>query len=499
MKWKNIAVTVLISAATAFGSFWVYNHYIGSNQAGPYQNGSRVLPVNYVRYSSQVSGVSNNQPGDFVQAASIAIPTAVHIKTTIAPKQVSSDGGLFGNDPLGDFFGGPRRYIEPGEMASGSGVIISDNGYIVTNNHVIDGASDITVTLNNRETYKAKLVGRDPNTDLAVIKIDAHNLPYLIYGNSDNVKVGQWVLAVGYPLDLETTVTAGIVSAKSRQIHINHEGVNPVESYIQTDAAVNPGNSGGPLVNTSGQLVGINSAIASPTGSFAGYAYAIPVNIVKKVVNDILKYGTVQRAFLGVTLPRYSEGRLASFSGNSSQNQPSYGVLISGVDPSGGAAMAGLKGGDIITKIDGEAVNSQPQLMEKISTYRPGDRVNVTYLRGGAEHTVIITLRNRDGNTGLVEHTVLDKLGADFQTLSRSDASKLGITGGVAVGNIGEGLIRDQTNLSPGFVITSVNNHPVNNLDELQKAVQDAGSHIQFEGIYPNQDGIFYYGLQQGQ
>jgi serine protease Do len=493
MKIKNIAATVLISAATALASVFMYSKY-ENTRPGNYQNGSHALPVNYVSYTGNEHAKGSSAPTSFEQAASIVIPTAVHIKTTIAPKKINDpDNDFFGgNDPFGNLFGGGGQYYEPGEKASGSGVIISDNGYIVTCNHVVDGASKITVTLNNRTSYPAKVIGRDPNTDLAVIKIDAQNLPYILYGNSDNVKVGQWVLAAGYPLDLETTVTAGIVSAKSRQIGVNQDGVDPIEAFIQTDAAVNPGNSGGPLVNTEGQLVGINSAIASPTGSFAGYAYAIPVNIVKKVVNDILKYGTVQRAFLGVRLSANPTVQPASYD---SRDNDGYGVPIAGVDPTGGAAAAGLRAGDIITKVDDDPVNSEPQLMEKIASYHPGDKVNVTFVRDGKEKNVVVTLRNRDGSTGLVTNSALDKLGADFEALSRKDAYKLGITGGVQVDNIGEGLIKDQTNMQPGFVITRVNKYPVNSVEQLRKIVDNSGSSLQIEGVYPGYEGVYYYGI----
>ena len=491
MKIRHIFLTVLISIAASLGTLWVYSRYV-NQLPGPFQNGSQHLPINYVRLASNITTANaTSTPTDFEQAASIVIPTAVHIKTTIPPKEVTTPGNIF--DPF-NFFGGGQRYYIPGQMASGSGVIISDNGYIVTCNHVISGASKIVVTLYNGKSYQAKVVGHDPNTDLAVLKIDAHNLPYLLYGNSDNVKVGQWVLAAGYPLDLETTVTAGIVSATSREIDVNHQGSYPVDAYIQTDAAVNPGNSGGPLVNTDGQLIGILAAIASPTGSYAGYAYAIPVNIVKKVVNDILTYGTVQRAFLGVQLYRND----VNFTQASLNNRNPYGkgVVIAGVDPDGGAAAAGIKAGDVITAINGEPVNSQSELIEKIAGFKPGDKINVSFIRDGKERNVVVTLRNREGGTGIVRNSVLDKLGAEFMTLSKSQANQLGISGGVMVGDIGDGLIKAQTNMREGFVITRINGYPVKSVSELEKLVQNAGHHIQLEGIYPDVDGIFYYDIE---
>src|SRR6478609_5428995 len=294
---------VLLSVSTTLITLWSYNKVTHSDTYvyNANTNDSGKVPVNYAGFTGL-----NADGGavDFVPAASAAIPATVHIKTKTAatasnnlPRR-SPFGDLFDMD-LDDLFGDRMRSVP--QMASGSGAIISEDGYIVTNNHVVDGADEINVTLNNKKSFKAKLVAADPSSDLAVIKIEAKGLPFLIYGNSDDVKVGQWVLAVGYPLTLETTVTAGIVSAKGRTLDINSRQSNtPVESFIQTDAAVNPGNSGGPLVSTEGKLIGINSAIASPTGSYAGYSFTIPVNIVKKIIADLMKFGTVQRAYLGI-------------------------------------------------------------------------------------------------------------------------------------------------------------------------------------------------------
>ncbi|MDE3252704.1 MAG: trypsin-like peptidase domain-containing protein, partial [Bacteroidota bacterium] len=292
MKLKNILAIVAISASTAILSVWGYGRYMEYQTAGIQDPGK--VPVNYAGFF----GNNNNSSPvvDFTPAATSATPAVVHIKTKTKARQVSNNSqqrfrnpfsDLFGDD-LGGFFGGGPRMI-PEQRASGSGVIITDDGYIVTNNHVVDGADEINVTLANKKSYKAKVIGTDPSSDLAVIKIDGKGLPYMVYGNSDEAKLGQWVLAIGYPLSLDVTVTAGIISAKSRSIGINdRQSKTAIESFIQTDAAVNPGNSGGALVNTNGELIGINSAIASPTGSYAGYSYAIPVNIVKKVVTDIV-------------------------------------------------------------------------------------------------------------------------------------------------------------------------------------------------------------------
>ena len=315
-------------------------------------------------------------PVDFTQAASAAIPTVVHIKTKTVPKTVNNNlpqnrnpfSDLFGggdDDMLNQFFGnGGRQRMLP-QMASGSGVIISDDGYIVTNNHVVSGADQVTVTLSDRKTYTAKVIGADPSYDLAVIKIDAKNLPFMLYGNSNDTKIGQWVLAIGYPLNLDATVTAGIISAKSRSLGLNRDRTGgtamAVESYIQTDAAVNMGNSGGALINPNGQLIGINSAIASPTGYYNGYSYAIPVDIVKKVVNDLVKYGSVQRGFLGAMF-------LDATSMTDQQKQASKiplsvdGIYITDLVKNGAAIQGGIKVGDIIRKINGIPINSAAEL-----------------------------------------------------------------------------------------------------------------------------------------
>ena len=306
MKISNTLAVIALSAATSLGTVWGYNKIVNSDQTYVYpQSDSGKAPANYAGFKG-VDGA--NVLVDFTPAASAAIPATVHIKTKTT-RTVSNNlprrspfEDLFDLD-MGDLFGDRMRSLP--QMASGSGAIISEDGYIVTNNHVIDGADEITVTLSNRRSFTAKLVGTDPSSDIAVLKIDAKGLPFMLYGNSDEVKIGQWVLAIGYPLNLEATVTAGIVSAKGRTLEINRRQSNtPVESFLQTDAAVNPGNSGGPLVNTDGKLIGINSAIASPTGSYAGYSFTIPVNIVKKIIADIMKFGTVQRAYLGIQYPR---------------------------------------------------------------------------------------------------------------------------------------------------------------------------------------------------
>lgn len=422
----------------------------------------------------------------------------VHIKTRIR-QQVSNNllrrgnpfSEFFGDaDPLGDFFNGPR--VLPEQRASGSGVIISSDGYIVTNNHVIDKADEINVTLSNRKSYKASLVGADPNTDLAVLKIDLASLPYLLYGNSDEVKLGQWALAIGYPLNLEVTATAGIISAKGRSIGINKSD-RPVESFIQTDAAVNPGNSGGALVDINGQLIGINTAIASPTGSYAGYSYAIPVNIVKKVVNDLLKFGAVQRAYLGVTYP---QDDLSPEQKSQYGIKEGEGIFITGVATDGAAQSAGLKRGDFITKINGTAVSTGPELQEQIARYKPGDKISVSYLRDGKELSVAVTLKNKSGNYDIVKtETIMDRLnGAELETVDAATAKQAGLEGGVEVKKIGSGLLQ-RTRIQQGFVITSVNGQPVKDLESFKSALAGAQGTVRLEGIYPGYEGAYAYPL----
>lgn len=485
---KSLATITLVSAVTALICLFVYARFFAApSEVYISQN---PFKTHYASYDS--NGAAASGPASFTQAANIVIPVTVHINTKVPGKVIQSDGPFGGNDPFSSLFGG--RYYSPGKLASGSGVIISDDGYVVTNNHVIDGASQIIVTLYDSKSYNATVIGTDPNTDLAVLKIDAKSLPHVVFGNSNEVQIGQWVLACGYPLNLQTTVTAGIISAKSRNLGINDDGTNPIDSYLQTDAAVNPGNSGGPLVDTDGKLIGINSAIATPTGSFAGYAYAIPSNIVRKVVNDILKYGTVQRAFLGVYLPNSAGNNPMniSFKPNASAI-PGFPVI--GVISDGAAAEAGIAKGDIITGIDEDPVRSEADLLGFLASHRPGDKVNITYVRDGKEHQASVVLKNKDGNTDIVKSTIMDKMGANFQTLPEKFAKQFGVSGGVIVTSIGSGMIKSQTDMQPYFVIVKAGNYPVNNLEDLKEALEKQGNNIMLKGFYPNQSGMFYYAL----
>ena len=496
MKLKTILAVVGISATTTILSMWGFGEFVRSKYAGTQEPGK--LPVNYAGFFDKKG--SSESPVDFTQAAMAATPAVVHIKTRTKAKQVSNNlpkrsnpfGDLFGgDDPFGDLFGNNGPRMIPEQRASGSGVIISEDGYIVTNNHVVDGADEINITLPNKKSYKATVVGTDPSSDIAVIKIDAKGLPYLVYGNSDESKLGQWVLAIGYPLTLDVTVTAGIISAKARNIGINdRQSQTPVESFIQTDAAVNRGNSGGALINTTGELIGINSAIASETGSYAGYSYAIPVNIVKKVVNDIIKFGTVQRAFIGISYPR--EG--ASDEDKKQQGiKDGDGVFITDVTENGAAKAAGIKKGDFIININGTKVNSGPELQEQIARFKPGDKINVTVNRDGKDIVIPVTLKNKVGNTDVVKTpAILEKLGADFEIVDKKVAAANEITGGVVVKKIKEGAFKN-SRIQEGFVITAVNGKEVKTVEDLKAALINIKGTAYFDGIYPGYTEPYRY------
>ena len=498
MKAKQILTVMLLSASTAVVSVWGYQKITSANTYVYPQQEQGKLPANYAGY---FDGINNgvNAPVDFSQAAAAAIPATVHIKTK-ATRTASNNlprrspfGDLFGMD-WDDLFNDRMRSIP--QMASGSGAIISEDGYIVTNNHVVAGADEVTVTLSNKRSFPAKVVAADPSTDLALLKVDAKGLPFILYGNSDEVKVGQWVIAVGYPLTLETTVTAGIVSAKGRTLDINRrQSSSPIESFIQTDAAVNPGNSGGPLISTDGKLIGINSAIASPTGTYAGYSFTIPVNIVKKIVNDLMKHGTVQRAYLGI---RYPSDNLSDEAKKQNGIKNEEGIYVTDVPSDGAAYQAGLRKGDVITKINGVTVYSGADMVGQIATFRPGDKIQLTYKRDGKEFTVPLTLRNSQGTTEPVRTTILDKLGADLQTLDKDDAQELGVKGGVIVRSFNEQSPFNKTRMEQGFVILKVNGKDVLNVQDFRKALENAGAAtVKLDGIYPGySDGAFTYPLK---
>lgn len=422
---------------------------------------------------------------DFRLAAKIANPSVVHIRT-----KGSSPAAEFSN-PF-EFFGIPfDRHFGPSE-ATGSGVIISANGYIVTNNHVIENGSEYDITLYDNRKFEATLVGRDPSTDLAVLKIDAEGLPFLKFGDSDKVEVGEWCVAVGNPFNLTSTVTAGIISAKGRNINILNDKYK-IESFIQTDAAVNPGNSGGALVTLTGELIGINTAIASRTGSYAGYSFAIPSRIVQKVVNDLIEYGKVQRGFLGVSI-RDLDANLAKEEGINRVK----GVYIAGVNSGSGAEAAGIQKGDVIIKIDDVEVNNSSEMQEQIGRHRPGEKVKVTYLRNNKESSTIVTLKNAQGSDKIAASRgnfadLKKQLGADLRNLKPDEKKRFDVDEGVVVINLGNGKLQ-QAGVREGFIIQKINKKPVRNVDDAINALQqdEEGSGMLLEGKYPNGTKAFY-------
>jgi serine protease Do len=499
MKLNQVVSVVLISGITSAAVLFGYHKM--NQKPATIQSMNGQVPSNYAGLFDSNSNIPG-QAVDFQDASKSSIPTVVHITTVIGKNQASNNlpqrsnpfADLFGEDFFRDFNDQMRSVPQ---RASGSGVIISDDGYIVTNNHVIDEADEIKVTLSNKKSYTAKLVGTDPSSDLALLKVEATGLPFLLYGNSENVKVGQWVLAVGYPLNLETTVTAGIVSAKARSLGLNaRKSATPIESFIQTDAAVNQGNSGGALINTNGELVGIVSAIASPTGAYAGYSYAIPVNIVKKIINDLLQFGTVQRAYLGISY-------LPEAAPDSEKEKQGYkeglGVLVLDVAKDGAMAGSGVAKGDYITKVNGVKVTSGSEMVEQVAGYKPGDKIAVTYVRDSKEFNTNVTLRNRTGTYDVVRTSVLDNFGADFETLDKKKAAEYGIKGGVLVKRIGKGLIDEQTRMRDGFVIYKANGQEVKTLEELSAALNKGQKRVMFEGLYPGYDGVYQYPIEIGE
>jgi Do/DeqQ family serine protease len=373
-------------------------------------------------------------------------------------------------------------------MGSGSGVIISKEGYILTNNHVIDNADNIEVVLNDKRTFDAEVIGTDPSTDLAVIKVDAENLPFIPFGNSDNLKLGEWVLAVGNPFNLNSTVTAGIVSAKARNINILSSSF-AIESFIQTDAAVNPGNSGGALVNLSGELVGINTAIASQTGNFTGYSFAVPSSIAQKVAMDIIEFGEVQRAILGVSIKE-----LTAEMATENNIKELKGVYIDGISENGAAAEIGLKKGDLILEVNGVEVNSVTQLQEQISRYRPKDKVEILINRDNKKKQYEATLRNMRGGFEIVRSDeVAEALGAELQEADAKMLSKLGIQHGIQVVKLTNGKLKDQ-GVKEGFIITRINRNSVKTVEELSQMLQSLSGGVLIEGVYPN-GMVAYYAI----
>lgn len=495
---KKIVGIITIAALTSMLTFIVAKKFIYSDQVfAQNENLNNDFKLQHANYTGEAPAA--NPVGGYVNledAAEASAKAVVHIKTETKATNVRY------RDPFAELFGNPfgQRQFNAPQSASGSGVVISADGFIVTNNHVVDGADEVTVTFNNKRTVNAKVVGTDPSTDLALLKVEETGLPFLNFGNSDNVRLGEWVLAVGYPLNLETTVTAGIVSAKQRNIGINQRkgGENAIESFIQTDAAVNPGNSGGALVNASGLLIGINSAIASPTGSYAGYSYAIPANLVKKVVDDMRQFGNVQRAYLGIN---FVDSKTQDPETRKQFNLDNInGIYINNVIEGSSAENAGIQKGDILVSIGEKKINTGAQLQENVARLRPGDKINVTLERNGRTINKTVVMKNSLGNTEIVKKAARasyeKSLGASFRDLSAQEKSALKSRGGVMITDISNGALSKYTRIKKGFVITEVNETRIYSKADLQKVFNSESREFQMGGFYPNYEGNYFYSFR---
>ncbi|MCL2329152.1 MAG: Do family serine endopeptidase [Bacteroidetes bacterium] len=490
MNFKKIAIyfgAAFLGGVCTFLLFGVNQSAI-FNVADKAIEQSQTTGIQQVTYSS----VRNNTaPADFVEASAKVMPTVVHIATKTTVRGSSTPPGM---DFWQDFFGPgwqmPQQERSNVRQGAGSGVIVRANGYIVTNNHVIKDADEITVTLHDQQVFTAKVVGADPNTDIALLKIEADSLPVITFANSDDVRVGEWVLAVGNPFNLNSTVTAGIVSAKGRNINILQQKY-AIEAFIQTDAAINPGNSGGALTNAVGDLIGINTAIASPTGSYSGYGFAVPSNIVLKIISDLKEYGVVQRGFLGVTI-RTVDAELVK----SKSLKVRKGVFIDGINPTGAAEKAGMKIEDVIVSVDNIEVNSVADLQEIIGRRAPGDQVTVRVNRSGNEKTFTLTLTNQEGKASLTEKPtvdVLQNLGISIKNADEKTLKAVGKPSGVEVTAIQSGVVQKHTNMRPGFIITKVDNTVIKNADHFAEIMKNKTGGVMIEGVYGDVPGVFYY------
>lgn len=429
---------------------------------------------------------------NFRYAAKKATPGVVHIKSTLSIKAQQPMPDFFKDFFGDDFF---RNYFPPEnnmpqiQMGSASGVIVSNDGHIVTNHHVVSDAESIEIVLHDQRSFKAKIIGSDPATDLALLKIDADNLSFIEFGNSDSVEVGDMVLAVGNPFNLASTVTAGIVSAKARNINILTDR-SAVESYIQTDAAVNRGNSGGALVDINGKLVGVNAAIATPTGVYAGYSFAIPVEMVKKTIDDLLKYGKVIRGFLGVVISDMNGEKAKTLGINNST-----GVMVDSLQPDGAALKAGILPKDVIIKIDSRIVENAPQLREIIARHRPGEKLLLTVIRIGKEKIIPVTLMPAQEPviTSTSNNEILKTLGIEVENLSEKEKKQLQLSGAVKISKINKGKIAGNTDIREGFIVTRINGKPINNIDEFITELTNKKGGIMLEGVYSDRPGVYYY------
>jgi Do/DeqQ family serine protease len=475
-------------------------HWWGKENPGVRIEHISGVPANTVGYSSLNE---NGQPVslDFTATAEKVTKAVVYIRSISSDNVVPKEA----NDPL-QFFFGPGPQQRGPSQSSGSGVIINADGFIVTNNHVVQGADVVEVTLHDNRTFKAEVIGTDPDTDIALIKINQKDLPYLSFVNSDDSKVGEWVLAVGNPFNLNSTVTAGIISAKGRNINIinnnsrdDKKGNTAIESFIQTDAAINPGNSGGALVNLNGGLLGINTAIASPTGSYSGYGFAVPANIVSKVVEDLLGYGTVQRGWLGIEV--HSLTSEFAKQEDLSVNEGAYVNSFGDFEDKSAAKEAGIRKGDVIVKLDEAPVNSSTALIEYIGRKRPGDKVIVSLNRKGKTMVIPVTLKNRDGKMGTVKRIEKDavaSLGLELEDVDTKTLKKLDLTAGIKVKSLENGKVVRYTDMREGFIITHVDDAPVKSAKELNEFLRrkKAGDLVTFSGIYEDYPREYIYAIR---
>ena len=475
MKGKGLITTLLVALFGALAGLFIYTRFLDRDRLVIGTEKEKQLIEENARYTSMApqSGVN-----DFTFAAELTVHAVVHVKTKAT---VSS----FNSNPLYEFFYGPGSGKPREVRGFGSGVIVTADGYIVTNNHVVDEADEVDVTLNDKRTFSAEVVGRDPSTDIAVLKIKATGLPYIKFGDSDAIRLGEWVLAVGNPFNLTSTVTAGIVSARGRSLGLLDNQYR-IESFIQTDAALNQGNSGGALVNVVGELIGITTAIISPSGAYAGNSFAVPSSIVKKVYEDLKQYGEVQRGLMGVNITD-----VTSEIADRENLKEIKGVYLTGIVEDGAASAAGLAEKDVIIAINGEQVATTSDLQEKVNRYRPGDRVEVTYLRKGKMDKKTVTLRNIEGGTGVVapgaQSTTV--FGAAFAPVTTGEKNQFNINNGVKITSISDGRFRD-LGLGRGAIIVDVNGQKVNSAADIRRATNDEKSLTSVEGFTP--DGTYF-------
>lgn len=500
-RFGLLILAAVLGSALTIGTFQVIDTETSKTVKIEHLSGTPVVGATYT-----LNNKGEIVPLEFTGVAKKVMPAVVHIKSTQLNKvnsfhqrnQSDPFKDFFQDDVFKHFFGPQYKFESPkrqpnaprANTSTGSGVIINSDGYIITNNHVIDNADDIEVSLENNRVFKAKVIGTDPSTDLALLQIKEKDLPYIPLVNSDEVEVGEWVLAVGNPFNLNSTVTAGIVSATGRNINILNSQ-NAIESFIQTDAAINPGNSGGALVNLQGGLVGINTAIASPTGAYAGYGFAVPANIVSKVVEDLIKYGMVQRGYLGLMI-RSVDGNLAK----EKELEVTEGVYVDSTTINSAAGEAGIKVGDVIVEVDNVEVNTSAKLLEMIGRHHPGDKVSLKVNRKGKELDFSVTLKNRDGKTKLTEREnrdILEIIGVELEEISKEKAKKLNIDGGLKITKLYAGKLKRETNVREGFIITKVDGKHFKSINKLAQYLQNKKGGVMIEGVYEDYPGNYYF------